>query len=92
MSASDTLLSASDTLLLPSRSAAVALTDQPNSTSPAGNCHPSYLDMCLAGDKGDYDCTGGYGNGLNYVQDPVTVLTSDRFDLDRDWDAIGCGR
>jgi micrococcal nuclease len=57
---------------------------------PTGNCHPSYPDVCLATDKGDYDCAGGSGNGPNYVQGPIRVLPPDPFDLDRDGDGIGC--
>jgi micrococcal nuclease len=65
----------------------------PQPTSPPeerSGCHPSYPDICLAMDKGDYDCAGGSGNGPNYVRGPIRVLPPDPFDLDRDGDGIGC--
>lgn len=54
------------------------------------NCHPSYPDVCLATNAGDYDCAGGSGNGPNYVRGPIRVLPPDPFGLDRDGDGIGC--
>ena len=54
------------------------------------NCSPYYPDVCLAMNKGDYDCAGGSGNGPNYVSGPIKVLPPDPFDLDRDGDGIGC--
>ena len=54
------------------------------------NCHPSYPDVCLATNAGDYDCAGGSGNGPNYVRGPLRVLPPDPFGLDRDGDGIGC--
>ena len=65
---------------------------QPPPPQQPSGCHPSYPSVCLAMDKGDYDCAGGSGNGPNYVQGPITVLPSDPFDLDRDGDGIGCER
>lgn len=55
-----------------------------------GGCHPSYPSVCLAINKGDYDCKGGSGNGPNYIKGPIVVLQPDPFDLDRDNDGIGC--
>jgi hypothetical protein len=56
--------------------------------TPESNCHPSYSG-CLKQNVGDYDCTGGSGNGPNYTG-PVQVYGSDPFDLDRDNDGWGC--
>lgn len=52
------------------------------------NCHSSYSG-CLKQNAGDYDCSGGTGNGPNYTG-PVQVYESDPFDLDRDNDGWGC--
>ena len=60
------------------------------SSSVDTNCHPSYPDVCLAINKGDYDCAGGSGNGPNYVKGPIKVLPPDPFGLDGDGDGIGC--
>lgn len=54
------------------------------------DCHPSYSG-CLKPDAGDYDCTGGSGNGPNYTG-KVRVIGYDEFDLDRDEDGWGCER
>lgn len=54
------------------------------------NCHPSYSPQCLKTGIGDYDCSGGSGDGPNYVTGPVYVSGSDPFDLDRDGDGVGC--
>jgi hypothetical protein len=64
-------------------------TPTPEPTQTA-NCHPSYPDVCLCPNCGDYDCAGGSGNGPNYVSGPVRVLPPDPFDLDRDGDGWGC--
>lgn len=56
----------------------------------AGNCEPSYPDVCLDPDAGDYDCEPGSGNGPRYVSGPITVTGSDPYDLDRDGNGIGC--
>lgn len=52
------------------------------------DCHPSYSG-CLNPNAGDYDCSGGSGNGPNYTG-AVQVYGSDPFDLDRDNDGLGC--
>lgn len=57
-------------------------------TKPTSNCHPNYSG-CLEQNAGDYDCSGGSGNGPNYTG-PVRVYGSDPFDLDRDNDGWGC--
>lgn len=59
-------------------------------TKPVSNCHPSYSG-CLKMNAGDYDCSGGSGNGPNYTS-RVQVYGSDPFDLDRDGDGVGCER
>jgi len=62
----------------------------PPTQPPAANCAPSYPDVCLCPNCGDYDCAGGSGNGPNYVSGPIRVLPPDPFDLDRDGDGWGC--
>ncbi len=52
------------------------------------NCHPSYSG-CLKKNAGDYDCSGGSGNGPNYTG-RVQVYGYDEFDLDRNGDGLGC--
>jgi hypothetical protein len=52
------------------------------------SCHPSYSG-CLKQNAGDYDCSGGSGNGPNYTG-RVRVYGSDPFGLDRDNDGWGC--
>jgi PASTA domain len=62
----------------------------PPTTAPS-NCDPAYPDVCLHVGVGDYDCSGGSGNGPNYVEGPVRVLPPDPFDLDgNDNDGLGC--
>lgn len=36
------------------------------------------------------DCAGGKGNRPQYVAGPVTVIRTDKYDLDRDGDGIAC--
>ena len=60
-------------------------------TPPQGtDCDPSYPDVCLKMDAGDYDCAGGSGNGPNYITGPIRVLPPDPFGLDHDHDGWGC--
>ena len=58
--------------------------------APSGNCDPSYPGSCLHDGIGDYDCTGGSGNGPNYVDGPIRVRPPDPFGLDADGDGLGC--
>jgi len=67
-------------------------TKPPATKPPARNCDPAYPDACLHDGIGDYDCAGGSGNGPNYVQGPIQVLSPDPFGLDSDHDGIGCER
>ncbi len=52
------------------------------------NCTPGYS-PCLP-PASDYDCSGGSGNGPEYVYGSVEVEGADPYDLDRDGDGIGC--
>lgn len=65
---------------------------QPTLAPPAqaGDCEPSYPDVCIPIGSADYDCAGGSGNGPNYIRGPIRVLPPDPYDLDRDGDGIGC--
>lgn len=66
----------------------------PQSPSGGGSCHPSYVGVCIPIGSADYDCTGGSGNGPNYVQGPFgvrwDVADPDPYGLDRDADGVGC--
>lgn len=54
----------------------------------ADNCTPGY-EPCLP-PASDYDCSGGTGNGPEYVDGPVRVTGSDPYDLGRDGNGTGC--
>jgi hypothetical protein len=74
----------------------VAKAPPPPSTRPPAppptrtGCDPSYPDVCLEQGTGDYDCSGGSGNGPNYVDGPIVVRPPDPFDLDANHDGTGC--
>jgi hypothetical protein len=55
----------------------------------SAQCDPSYEGECLDPDASDYDCTGGTGNGPEYVGF-VEVVGSDPYGLDADGDGFGC--
>ncbi|MGW1346970.1 G5 domain-containing protein [Kribbella sp. NPDC002412] len=52
-------------------------------------CDPNYSGGCVP-IASDVDCSGGSGNGPEYVRGPVTVVGNDVYDLDRDNDGLGC--
>ena len=51
-------------------------------------CNPNY-DPCVPV-ASDVDCSGGGGNGPEYVTGPVTVIGYDVYKLDRDGDGKAC--
>ncbi|WP_405063975.1 G5 domain-containing protein [Kribbella sp. NBC_01505] len=53
-----------------------------------GGCDPNYSGCVPI--ASDVDCSGGSGNGPEYVDGPVTVTGSDIYRLDADHDGIGC--
>jgi resuscitation-promoting factor RpfB len=55
----------------------------------AEQCDPNYFGACVP-TASDVDCTGGSGNGPAYVREPVYVVGTDIYGLDRDKDGIGC--
>jgi hypothetical protein len=57
--------------------------------SESSGCDPNYSGGCVP-IASDVDCSGGSGNGPEYVRGPVTVVGSDIYDLDRDNDGLGC--
>lgn len=57
---------------------------------PGQGCEPSYPDVCIPLGSADYDCSGGSGNGPNYIRGPIRVLPPDPYHLDRDGDGVGC--
>ena len=62
----------------------------PKPAPAPSTCDPNYAGQCLKDGIGDYDCSGGSGNGPNYVYGTVRVVGSDPFALDRDKDGLGC--
>jgi hypothetical protein len=58
-------------------------------TGSRSNCDPNYEGACLDPNSPDYDCEGGSGDGPDYTG-PVTVVSDDHFELDRDGDGSAC--
>jgi len=54
----------------------------------SSGCDPNYSGCVPI--ASDVDCSGGSGNGPEYVAGPVTVIGSDIYRLDADNDGIGC--
>ncbi|HZA16189.1 MAG TPA: hypothetical protein VE645_04720 [Pseudonocardiaceae bacterium] len=52
-------------------------------------CDPNYSGACVPIAR-DVDCTGGNGNGPEYVRGPVNVVGEDIYGLDADGDGVGC--
>jgi len=61
------------------------MVEEPDS---GGGCDPNYSGCVPI--ASDVDCSGGSGNGPEYVDGPVTVTGSDIYRLDADHDGIGC--
>lgn len=62
----------------------------PPAPAPAdGGCDSNYDGACVP-IASDVDCSGGSGNGPEYVDGPVWIVGSDVYDLDRDGDGIAC--
>jgi len=53
-------------------------------------CDPNYEGECLTPGIGDYDCSGGSGDGPNYVYSSVTVVGEDVYGLDANSNGVGC--
>ncbi|TDW18938.1 G5 domain-containing protein [Kribbella kalugense] len=58
--------------------------DEPESSG----CDPNYSGCVPI--ASDVDCSGGSGNGPEYVDGPVDVIGSDIYRLDADHDGVGC--
>ncbi|MET7282342.1 G5 domain-containing protein [Kribbella sp. NPDC005582] len=54
----------------------------------SSGCDPNYSGCVPI--ASDVDCSGGSGNGPEYVAGPVNVIGSDIYRLDADNDGIGC--
>ncbi|TDD61811.1 hypothetical protein E1263_05965 [Kribbella antibiotica] len=54
----------------------------------SSGCDPNYSGCVPI--ASDVDCSGGSGNGPEYVAGPVTVTGSDIYRLDADHDGVGC--
>ncbi|MER7245829.1 G5 domain-containing protein [Kribbella sp. NPDC000426] len=59
--------------------------DEPE--EPSG-CDPNYSGCVPI--ASDVDCSGGSGNGPEYVQGPIQVIGTDKYRLDADHDGIAC--
>jgi hypothetical protein len=61
------------------------------SASAGRRCTPGYR-PCIPNRPTDVDCHGGGGNGPRYTRPGVEyrVWGSDRYDLDRNNDGVGC--
>jgi resuscitation-promoting factor RpfB len=56
--------------------------------APSDGCDPNYSGCVPI--ASDVDCSGGSGNGPEYVQGPIRVIGSDIYRLDADHDGIAC--
>jgi hypothetical protein len=54
----------------------------------SSGCDPNYTGCVPI--ASDVDCSGGSGNGPEYVDGPVEVIGTDIYRLDADHDGIGC--
>jgi hypothetical protein len=61
--------------------------EQPTEEAGSG-CDPNYSGCVPI--ASDVDCSGGSGNGPEYVAGPVDVIGSDIYRLDADHDGVGC--
>jgi resuscitation-promoting factor RpfB len=61
----------------------------PEPKPASSNCDPNYSGACVP-IASDVDCSGGSGDGPEYVDGPVTVVGDDVYDLNRDDDNIAC--
>jgi hypothetical protein len=59
--------------------------DEPAQTS---GCDPNYSGCVPI--ASDVDCSGGSGNGPEYVEGPIQVIGTDKYRLDADHDGIAC--
>ena len=59
--------------------------DEPEQSS---GCDPNYPGCVPI--ASDVDCSGGSGNGPEYVEDPIEVIGTDKYRLDADHDGIAC--
>jgi hypothetical protein len=55
----------------------------------SSGCDPNYSGACVP-IASDVDCSGGTGNGPEYVRGPVNVIGEDIYGLDSDGDGVGC--
>ena len=59
--------------------------DEPEQSS---GCDPNYSGCVPI--ASDVDCSGGSGNGPEYVEGPIEVIGTDKYRLDADHDGIAC--
>ncbi|MFI5696775.1 G5 domain-containing protein [Kribbella sp. NPDC051586] len=59
--------------------------DEPEQSSA---CDPNYSGCVPI--ASDVDCSGGSGNGPEYVEGPIQVIGTDKYRLDADHDGIAC--
>lgn len=58
-------------------------------THAQDGCDPNYEGACVP-IASNVDCAGGSGNGPEYVRNPVYVVGTDIYELDRDGDGLAC--
>lgn len=70
------------------RSEVTAVGTKVEESEESGGCDPNYSGCVPI--ASDVDCSGGKGNGPEYVDGPVDVIGSDIYRLDADKDGIAC--
>lgn len=70
------------------RSEVTAVGTKVEESEESGGCDPNYSGCVPI--ASDVDCSGGKGNGPEYVAGPINVVGSDIYRLDADHDGIAC--
>ena len=70
------------------RSQVTAVGTKVEEPEQSGGCDPNYSGCVPI--ASDVDCSGGSGNGPEYVDGPIDVIGSDIYRLDADHDGIAC--
>ncbi|WP_133787508.1 G5 domain-containing protein [Kribbella sp. VKM Ac-2571] len=70
------------------RSQVTAVGTKVEAPEQSGGCDPNYSGCVPI--ASDVDCSGGSGNGPEYVDGPIDVIGSDIYRLDADHDGIAC--
>ncbi|WP_410789258.1 G5 domain-containing protein [Kribbella sp. C-35] len=70
------------------RSQVTAVGTKVEEPEESGGCDPNYSGCVPI--ASDVDCSGGSGNGPEYVDGPIDVVGTDKYRLDADHDGIAC--